>query len=312
MPATMAAEWLSSCSGCEMSLLNTGEGFIKLLERLEIVHMPILMDHKYFGSKGDEQGALAIPPADIGIISGGIRNEEQLRVALAMRDKCKFILAFGTCAVYGGIPALMNLFENKDLFRRYYRTAEATDAAPNPDQVVPPFLDRTFALDEKIKVDAWLPGCPPHPDNIMAALVTIIEGGTPAQVTQTVCDACPTRREGKGSVQRIRRFVRNARYQAEKPLSEMRCLLEQGLLCLGPVTAAGCSGKTGEAPRCIGARVPCRGCYGPVRRGGNQLLDMLNALASNGIELRNIPDRISILRFTGAHGRLRCRGRKPA
>lgn len=312
MPARMAAEWLSSCSGCEMSFLNTGDNFLKLLERLEIVHMPILMDDKYFGSSGDRLDRIRIPSADIGFISGGIRNEEQLRVALEMREKCRFILAFGTCAVYGGIPALMNLFEDQDLLRRYYRTAEATDAGPNPNEVVPPFLERTFALDEKIRVDAWLPGCPPHPDNIMNALDALLEGKTPSLPGQSVCDACPAKREGKGSVQRIRRFVRNARYQPEKPLDEMRCLLEQGLLCLGPVTAAGCAGNTGGAPRCIEARVPCRGCYGPVRRNGNQLLDMLNALASNGIELRNFPDRLSILRFTGAHGRLHRKIRRPS
>ncbi|MBW2682854.1 MAG: methyl viologen-reducing hydrogenase, partial [Deltaproteobacteria bacterium] len=58
-------------------------------------------------------------------------------------------------------------------------------------------------------------------------------------------------------------------------------------------------------PGCISARVPCRGCFGPVRKGGNQLLDMMNGLASNGIDYKSVVDRRSILRFTGAHGRLR-------
>jgi F420-non-reducing hydrogenase small subunit len=304
MPVTTAFDTLSGCSGCDVSLLNAGEDFIRLLRNLEIVHMPILMDHKYFGCSG-ETNQIQIPSADIGIISGAVRNEEQLRIAEAMRDKCRIVLALGTCAAYGGIPALMNLFEDAELFRRYYRTAEATDAAPNPTEVLPPFLDRTYALDEKIKVDAWLPGCPPHPDNITGALETLMNGNIPVLSNQSVCDSCPTKREGKGSVQRIRRFVRNARYQPEKPLSEMRCLLEQGFLCIGPVTLAGCAGSRNGPPRCIEARVPCRGCYGPVKRGGNQLLDMLNALASNGIDIRNMPDRLSVLRFSGAHGRLR-------
>lgn len=294
-----------------MALLNTGEGFLKLLDRLEIVHMPILMDHKYFGLDGGS-GTIEIPSADIGIISGGIRNEEQLKVAEAMREKCRILVAFGTCACYGGIPALANLFEDRDLFRRYYRTAEATDAAPNPVEVVPPFLERTFALDEKIEVDAWLPGCPPHPDNIAAALASLIKGKIPALPVKSVCDSCPTKREGKGSVQRIRRCIRNARFQPDKPLSEMRCLLEQGFLCLGPVTLAGCAGNGAASPRCIEARVPCRGCFGPLKRGGNQLLDILNALASNGIDVRNLPDRLSVLRFAGAHRRLRRPAPKPA
>ena len=83
----------------------------------------------------------------------------------------------------------------------------------------------------------------------------------------------------------------------------MRCLLEQGFLCMGPVTAAGCA-KRG-APSCIEARVPCRGCFGSVRPRGNQLLDMMNALASNGIDFTSVVDRRSIQRFSGAHGNLR-------
>ncbi len=309
MTVKIAAEWLSGCSGCEMSLLDMGAGLLELLGRVEIVHMPVLMDHKYFGRDGDGDG-IDIPDSDIGLISGGIRNREQLRIAELMRERCRIVVALGTCAGHGGIPAMINLFENRDLFGRYYRTAEGTDAASYPDLVVPPLLDRTYALDEKIAVDAWIPGCPPHPDNIGAALDLLIEGKIPVLPVQSVCDSCPARREGKGSVQRIRRFLRNARYNADQPLGDMQCLLEQGFLCLGPVTLAGCSGTAGGAPRCIEARVPCRGCYGPVRRGGNQLLDMLNALASNGIEIRNLPDRLSVLRFSGAHSRLRPLARK--
>jgi len=311
MSVRMAAECLSGCSGCDVSLLNTGERFLKLVNRLEIVHMPMLMDHKYFDPDGDLE-RIRIPNADIGIISGAVRNREQLQIVREMREQCSLIVAFGTCASYGGIPALINLYGDKELFRRYYRTAEATDAAPDPCEVVPPFLERTFALDEKVRVDAWLPGCPPHPDNIVRALEDLMDGRIPALPAKSVCDSCPARREGKGPVQRIRRFTRNAKYQPEKPLSDMRCLLEQGFLCMGPVTLAGCSGDTGGAPRCIQARVPCRGCYGPIRRGGNQLLDMLNAIASNEIDIRNLPDRLSILRFSGAHNRLPRSIRKPS
>ncbi len=311
MPLKLASESLSGCCGCEISLLNTGGGFLSLLKDFEIVHMPLLMDHKYFNPEG--RGAtVQIPEADVGIISGAVRNEEQKRIAERMRERCRIVVAFGTCAAYGGIPALVNLIDDKDLFRRYYRTAEATDAALNPTEVVPQFLERTFALDEIIRVDFSLPGCPPHPDSIAAGLEALAGGRKLEKSVYSVCDSCPTKREGKGTVQRIRRFIRNARFQPEKPLSEMRCLLEQGFLCMGPVTLAGCAGRNGGAPRCIEARVPCRGCYGPVREGGNQLLDILNALASNGIDTRNLPDRLSVLRFSGAHGRLLRVARNPA
>ena len=303
MSLTLCSEALSGCSGCEMSLLNAGGPSLSLFDRFDILHMPILMDHKYF-EVGGGTPEIHIPKARLGLISGGLRNEQQLRIAEKMRRQCDTILAFGTCAAYGGIPAMMNLFEDEDLFRRYYRTAEGTDAAPNPLQVIPPFLERTFALDEKIAVDFIVPGCPPHPDLITSALESILEGKSQQLPLVSVCDSCPTKREGKGSVQRIRRFVKNARYQPDKPISEMRCLLDQGFLCMGPVTLAGCGGMNAGPPRCIEARVPCRGCQGPVRKGGNQLMDMLNALVSNGIDTKNLPDRLSLLRFSGAHGRL--------
>jgi len=304
MSVTLCSEALSGCSGCEMSLLDAGDGSLSLLKKFDIVHMPILMDHKYFSSVDGEQ-EIHIPRARLGLISGGVRNGQQLRIAEEMRRQCDTIVAFGTCAAYGGIPAMMNLFEDEELFRRYYRGAEGTDSARNPWQVIPPFLERTFALNEKIAVDFTLPGCPPHPDYIALALESIREGKSPPELPAvSVCDSCRAKREGKGSVQKIRRFLKNARYQPDKPISEMRCLLDQGFLCMGPVTLAGCAGMSGGPPRCIEARVPCRGCHGPVRRGGSQLMDILNALVSNGIDTKSLPDRLSILRFSGAHGRL--------
>ncbi len=306
MPVRVAAEWLGSCSGCEISILNLGEALLHLLPQLDFVHIPVLMDHKYYGQTGQgDIHELDIPEAVVGIVSGHIRNQEHLEVALKMRERCQVIIALGTCATHGGIPALINQFSDADLFERYYRGSETTDPAADPDDpVLPRMLERAFALDEKIKVDLTLPGCPPHPDQIAEALTALLEGRAPDLPGKSVCDTCPTRREGKGAVKQVRRFLQNAQYDPAKPLGEMRCLLEQGLLCLGPVTRGGCAGSAGQAPRCLEARVPCRGCYGPVRPGGNQLLDMLNALASNGVDIKALPDRAGILRFSGAHGRL--------
>jgi F420-non-reducing hydrogenase small subunit len=307
LPVKVASEWLNSCSGCEIAILNLGETLLAVLPQLEFVHIPVLMDHKYFGQTGEgDVHHLEIPPAVVGLISGGIRNQEHLEVAEAMRRSCQVVIALGTCATHGGIPSLINSFENEDLFERYYRGSETTDphATPN-DPVLPGLLDRTYALDEKIKVDLYLPGCPPHPDQIGEAIVALLEGRAPQLPTKSVCDTCPTIREGKGKVKKVRRFIQNAHFEPGTPLHEMHCLLEQGYLCMGPVTRAGCAGAQGVAPRCLVARVPCRGCFGPVQHDGNQLLDMLNALASNGIDCGSVTDGASLLRFSGAHGLVR-------
>ncbi len=103
----------------------------------------------------------------MGLISGGIRNQEHLEVAEAMRRSCQVVIALGTCATHGGIPSLINSFDNDDLWSAITRAARPPTAHANPnDPALPALLDRTYALDEKIKVDLYLPGCPPHPDQI--------------------------------------------------------------------------------------------------------------------------------------------------
>jgi F420-non-reducing hydrogenase small subunit len=304
MHLKVASEWLNSCSGCEISMVDMGERLLEVLKVAQFVHLPVLMDHKYFGQRGDGQH-IEIPQADVGFISGGLRNEEHVEVAEAMRQSCKLIIALGTCATHGGIPALTNTFSNQAVLDRYYHTETTDPVDAHPDENLPQLLDSCKALDEKIKVDVYMPGCPPHPDHIFNALVALVEGRSPELPDKSVCDTCPTKREGKGALNRVKRFLEAPAYGApDEPLDQMRCLLEQGFMCMGPVTRAGCGGD-GILPRCISARVPCRGCYGPVRQDGNQRLDMLNALASNGIDLTSLPESVSLLRFSGAHQLLR-------
>jgi F420-non-reducing hydrogenase small subunit len=262
------------------------------------------MDHKYYGQMGDGKH-LTIPEADVGILSGGIRNEEHLEVALEMRKKCKAIIALGTCATHGGIPALANSYENKDILDRYYSTETTDPSDKRPSNGIPALLDASYALDEKIGVDIYLPGCPPHSDQVFEALVAFLEGRAPKLRDKSVCDTCPTIRQGKGDLKKMSRFLHAPHQNSpDEPLDKMRCILEQGMLCMGPVTKAGCGGD-GITPRCLSAKVPCRGCYGPVLKDGNQRLDMLNALASNGIDIASLPETTSMLRFSGAHHMLR-------
>ncbi|NTW36537.1 MAG: methyl viologen-reducing hydrogenase [Syntrophobacteraceae bacterium] len=309
MSIKVAEEWLNACSGCEIAIVDLGERLLDVLNLVDFVHMPVIMDHKLYGQLGDQKH-IHIPEADVGILTGGIRNEEHLEVAREMRAQCKTLIALGTCATHGGIPALANSYQNEELLQRIFSTETTDPADALPDDGVPEILERCQALDELIKVDVYLPGCPPHPDQIYGALTALLEGRPLEDSGKSVCNDCPTIREGKGQLKNLRRFLQPPHYGTpDEPLDKMRCLLEQGLLCMGSVTRAGCGGDVGT-PRCIAARVPCRGCSGPVRHEGNQLLDMLNGLASNGIDIRSLPEHTSLLRFSGAHGLLRPKRKK--
>lgn len=297
----VAEEWFAVCGGCEVSILDIGEPLLDLLPSLDFVHMPVLMDHKLYGQTG-EKSSMEIPEADIGIITGSVRTQENKEIAEEMRKKCKIIVALGSCACFGGIPALANMATNDDLCNVYYRETDSTDAADNPTEGLPALTDRVYAVREVIKVDVSLPGCPPVPEWIVKVITSLLEGETFSLPERSVCDVCPVKREKKAEI-KLRRPLQSAKFTPGR-YDDMRCLNEQGILCLGPATRAGCGGPDGT-PRCIKAYMPCRGCFGPIREGANPMVDMMGAISSVGLDPKEIEDRMATFnRFIGS-GRLR-------
>ncbi|MFC1524925.1 methyl viologen-reducing hydrogenase [Planctomycetota bacterium] len=309
MPVKVAEEWLNICAGCEISILDIGEPFLDILPKLEFVHMPVIMDHKYFGQTG-EKTQMEIPQADVGIISGGVRNEKEKHVAEEMRNKCKTLISLGSCACFGGIPAMANMWKLDELYDKVYRDSITTEKADTPKENLPPLLDKVLAVDEVVKVDLVIPGCPPSPDWIAEALTCLLTGKEFKLPEKSVCDECPTKREKKASGGQLKRPLESADFKQGEPWENTRCLMEQGYLCLGPVTRAGCAGmvEKGETqvPRCIKGYMPCRGCFGPIRKGANPLVDMMTAISSIGLDAKQVVDRRALLnRYIGAQGRLK-------
>lgn len=308
MPVKVAEEWLNICGGCEVTILDIGEPLLDLLPKIEFVHMPVLMDHKYFGQTG-EKTELEIPGADVGIISGGIRNEKEKHVAEEMRKKCKTLISLGSCACFGGIPALANQYPLTDIYDKVFRQSKTTDSADTPAEDIPPLTDRVYALDEVVKVDVYIPGCPTSPELIANALTSLIEGKPFEIPERSVCDDCPVKREKK-AITSIKRPLESIVPLGQK-LEDSRCFMELGYLCLGPVTKSGCGGSE-KTPRCIKAFMPCRGCFGPIRAGANPMVEMMGALSSIGLDPKLILDRRSTFqRYIGAQGRLRPLPKRP-
>ena len=315
--AKVAEEWLNICGGCEVSILDIGEPLLDLLLQLQFVHMPVLMDHKYFGQTG-EGTTLEIPAADVGIVSGGVRNEKEKHVAEAMRQFCKTLIALGSCACFGGIPALANMWKRDELYDKVYRDSKTTESAKTPTENLPPLLDSVLAVDEVVKVDAYIPGCPPVPELIAQALTAVLSGQPFTLPERSVCDDCPVKREKKASGGTLKRPLESVAFQQDAPWENTRCFMEQGFLCLGPVTRAGCATGTDaeghtKVPRCVKGYMPCRGCFGPIRKGANPLVDMMGALTSIGLDAKQVQDRRALLnRYIGAQNRLRPLPQKPA
>lgn len=302
MSVRLAEEWFAICGGCEVTILDIGEPLLDVLEKVTIVHMPVLMDHKLFGQTGD--GAeMEIPEADVGLIAGGIRSEEHRKLAQEMRKKCKTLIALGSCACYGGIPALANQYQTQDVLQKVYRDSVSTETNGLPSEDIPALTDRVYAVHEVVPVDLNLPGCPTTPEMVAGALTALLEGKKFELPAKSVCDDCPLKREKK-AISSLKRRFETPEFTPGKPLNEMRCLMEQGFLCLGPATRTGCGGSEGT-PRCIRAYMPCEGCFGPLSEKANPMVDMMGALSTIGLDPKQIPDRAATFnRFAGA-GRLR-------
>ena len=163
----IATVWLGGCSGCHMSFLDLDERLIELSKLVEITSSPIT-DIK------------ECPQVDVGIVEGSVTNNENVEVLKKMRANCKILVAIGDCSCYGGITALRNLFKKENILERAYVDTESTLIGEIPHSAeVPELEDRVKPIQEIVKVDAYIPGCPPSADEIYYALTELLAGRIP-------------------------------------------------------------------------------------------------------------------------------------
>jgi NAD-reducing hydrogenase small subunit len=161
---TIATTSLAGCFGCHMSLLDVDEALERLAQRVEFRRTPL----------GDIK---AITPCDIGLIEGGVCNAENVEVLRAFRANCEILVAVGACAINGGIPAMRNSHSLRDcLEEAYLRGPGLVDPQIPDDPELPLLLDRVHPIGEVVRVDAFLPGCPPSAEVILAALEQLLDG----------------------------------------------------------------------------------------------------------------------------------------
>ncbi|MFO0582099.1 MAG: hypothetical protein U0229_07505 [Anaeromyxobacter sp.] len=167
--ARVATVWMGGCSGCHMSFLDMDERLLALADQVDLVYSPIA-DAKKFPDK-----------VDVTLVEGAICNEEHLHLIHVIRKATKVLVSFGDCAVNGNVTAIRNALGSAlPVLERAYRDAvDVNPGIPEEPGIVPKLLDRVLPVHQVVKVDAFLPGCPTHPDLIHAAVVDLLAGKLP-------------------------------------------------------------------------------------------------------------------------------------
>lgn len=161
----IATTSLSGCFGCHMSLLDIDERLLELAHLVEFDRSPIT-DIKHCG------------PCDVGLVEGAVCNAENVHVLREFRRHCKVLVAFGACAVNGGLPSQRNHLEVGECLSQIYRTEQGEVTIPN-DPELPLLLDKVHPINEIVRVDYFLPGCPPSGDTIWKFMTDLLTGRTP-------------------------------------------------------------------------------------------------------------------------------------
>jgi len=210
---------LTGCAGCEVSLLNAGED----LDLAGLAYMPLVVT------------AHDVPEVDILLVTGGIRTDEDLMKLRESASRVKTIVAVGTCAISGGVAGLGDRTDIREHFLAHANQGR-----------VPRMLPTCSPIDTEVKIDYYLPGCPPVPQ----LYVSLLKDPKAMKTTSIVCKEC-----GRRKPKDIRPSTLSE--VSHSDIDPELCLVKQGQLCVGTSTRNGCGAI------CPRAGFPCVGCRGP-------------------------------------------------
>jgi len=219
----------ASCEGCQLQVANLEEAVIDVVKLVDVVAFrEVMKEHS------DDY--------DIAVIEGSITRPIDVERIKKIRENAKILIAFGACACLGGVQRLGNQWtpdENKKVVYGahpgYEYTGDDNELFEKP---------RHRAVDEIVKVDAFIPGCPIDKNEFAKILVALLTGKKPPLPEYPVCVECKK--------------------------NENVCLFTKGEFCVGPITRAGCGAI------CPEKNMPCEGCRGAVPNAqANAHMDVL-------------------------------------
>jgi coenzyme F420-reducing hydrogenase gamma subunit len=228
---------LTGCAGDQLVILNCEDRLLDLVALIDI--------RDFLMASSDNQTGC---PLDIALVEGAVLTARDAETLRAIRKRSRFLVALGTCAVWGGVAAIDRGLDRMRLLEAVYGEAgKEYDSCP------------AQALEELVKVDLKITGCPIEKEHFLGAVAALLNGDAPVYPSYPVCTECRMR--------------------------ENNCLLiERGELCCGPVTAAGCGA------RCPELRVACIGCRGPAADANAQ--SMLSLFEEKGFDRQKIAGRL--------------------
>jgi sulfhydrogenase subunit delta len=204
---------LTSCEGCQFVLLDLGQKFLDLVNQVEMVDFRLLEDEEDLGLD-----------LDLVLVEGNPMTEENLKLLKKARERSKILVAMGNCAAMGGIPEIKNYQEGANTIKHVYKYIHGIKNDPVQE------------IDNFVKVDFTLPGCPINGEEFLKYMPELIKGNIPRIPDQPVCLEC----KKKGN----------------------RCLFLDKKPCFGPMILGGCDAV------CPTSRMMCQGCRG-LRSSGN-------------------------------------------
>lgn len=277
----IAFYWCASCGGCEETVVDLAEDILGVVEKVDIVLWPVAMDFKY-----KDIEAMSDKSIFATLLNGAIRSSEQEEMAVMLRKKSQFLIAYGACAHLGGIPALANQFPREQILKFNYEDCPTmvNEKKTRPQLHVdengrtphlPELRHVVRTLDQVVDVDFYIPGCPPTPNLTKAAFDALLSGKLPPKGSvlapdTALCDECE-RKATKPTNVAFLEFKRPHQVLADPAT----CFLAQGMVCMGPGTRSGCGAQ------CTSGNMPCTGCFGPTSRVRDQGAKMLSSLCSN-------------------------------
>lgn len=284
---------LSTCGGCAATFLEDQAALISLLEKVNISYCPMLIDKAEIGE------------VEAALVDGTVRVKEDEEKLIEARRKSRYLLAWGTCASFGGIPAFANQYEledlikesfgqTKDAFAYYLSGTRGIDRATYQEQENElRLLRRASKLDEFVRVDYYLPGCPPRVDILVQFLNELKGEGEVSKPKTIVCSEC-SRKHVKIPTDH---FWISPRPQWDPS----HCFTSRGSICMGFITKGGCGAV------CPQGGLPCWGCRGPSEIALKKMQDgnsfdefILNSLINRHPHLE---DQIkSVIRIFRKHG----------